>query len=91
MAVENFVFRENWVGSKVTGMKTTFFAIFDSTWTHIVWAQKAHMRNSLKSILVRKNRNYINFVTLRQTILSEILENNQFFAIFDPNWAEIWL
>ena len=29
MAVSNFVFRENWLGSKVTGLKTTFFAIFD--------------------------------------------------------------
>ena len=27
MAVKNFVFRENWVGSKVPGMKTVFFAI----------------------------------------------------------------
>ena len=33
MAVKNFVFRENWVGSKVAGMKT-FFANFDPTWTH---------------------------------------------------------
>ena len=31
MAVKNFVFRENWVGSKVAGMKTNFFAIFDPT------------------------------------------------------------
>ena len=34
MAVKNFVFRDNWVGSKVAGIKTTFFAIFDPTWTH---------------------------------------------------------
>ena len=27
---------KNWVGSKMAGMKTTFFAIFDSTWTHII-------------------------------------------------------
>ena len=31
MAVKNFVFRENWVDSKVAGMKATFFAIFDPT------------------------------------------------------------
>ena len=31
MAVENFVFRENGVGSKVAGMKT-IFAILDPTW-----------------------------------------------------------
>ena len=37
MAVKNFVCRENWVDSKVAGMKTTFFAIiFDQTWTHIL-------------------------------------------------------
>ena len=34
MAVKNFVFRENWVGSKVAGIKTTFFAIFDPPWFH---------------------------------------------------------
>ena len=39
MAVKNFVFKEHWVGSKVAGMKTTFFAIFDPTWTHILAPQ----------------------------------------------------
>ena len=34
MAVKNFVFRGKWVGSKVAGTKTTFFAIFDPTLTH---------------------------------------------------------
>ena len=34
MAIKNFVLRENWVGSRVAGMKTTFFAIFDPTSTH---------------------------------------------------------
>ena len=29
MAVKNFVFRENWVDSKVTGMKTTFLAFLN--------------------------------------------------------------
>ena len=37
MVVQKFVFRENWVGSKVVaGTKTTFFAIFDPIWTHIM-------------------------------------------------------
>ena len=36
MAVKNFVFRKTGLVSKVAGMKTTFFAIFDSTWTHIL-------------------------------------------------------
>ena len=36
MAVKSFVFRENWVGSKVAGMKITFFAIFDPTWSEIL-------------------------------------------------------
>ena len=35
MAVQKFVSRQNWVGAKVAGMKKTFFAIFDTTWTHI--------------------------------------------------------
>ena len=33
MAVKNFAFRENWISSKVAGMKTNFFAIFDPTLT----------------------------------------------------------
>ena len=28
MAVKNFIFRQDWVGRKVAGMKKTFFAIF---------------------------------------------------------------
>ena len=38
MAVKNLVFRENWVGSNVTGMTgmKTFFVIFDLNWTHIL-------------------------------------------------------
>ena len=49
MAVKNFVFRENWVGSKVTGMKTTFFVIFDPTWlgSTVSLAPKAEIRNCL--------------------------------------------
>ena len=31
MAVKNFIFRQNWVDRKVTGMKKIFFDIFDST------------------------------------------------------------
>ena len=29
-------FRKNQVGSKVTSMKTTFYVIFDPTWTHML-------------------------------------------------------
>ena len=36
MALKNFSFRKNWVGSEVAGMKITFFAIFDQTWAHIL-------------------------------------------------------
>ena len=36
MAVKNFVFRKNWVGSEVASMKIAIFPIFDSTWTHIL-------------------------------------------------------
>ena len=39
MDAKNFVFIESWVDSKMTGMKTTFLAIFDSTWTHILAAK----------------------------------------------------
>ena len=58
MAVKDFVFRENWVCSKVARTKTTLFAIFDTTEIHIL-AQKAQINNSIRSILVKKDRNYI--------------------------------
>ena len=66
MAVRNFVFREKWVGSKVAGMKTTFFAIFDLTWTNIL-APKAPNKEFLK---------HFNFQSIRktETILLPILE-----------------
>ena len=47
MAVKNSVFRENLVGSKVAGMKTTIFAILDPTWTHIL-APKGPNKEFLK-------------------------------------------
>ena len=36
MALKNFSFKKNWVGSEVAGMKIAFFAIFDQTWAHIL-------------------------------------------------------
>ena len=69
MAVKNFVFRQNWVGRKVAGMKKTlFFVIFDPTWATFFY-QKAQIRTSLNSILIKKGINYIiiNFVTLTLT------------------------
>ena len=47
MAVKNFAFRQNWIGSKVAGMKKAFFAIFDPTWTHIL-AQKGPNKEFVK-------------------------------------------
>ena len=47
MAVKNFVFRENWVGSKVAGKKTIFLAISDPIWTHIL-APKGPNKEFLK-------------------------------------------
>ena len=40
MALKNFSFKENWVGSEVAGMKKAFFAIFDPTWAHILAAKR---------------------------------------------------
>ena len=86
MAVKNFVFRQKWVGRKVAGMKKTFFAFLTQPGPTF-WTQKTQIKNSLNSILVKKDRNYIiiNFVNLKLTNQSEIIENNQFFAI----WSKI--
>ena len=43
MAVKNFVF----ISSKVAGVKTTFFAIFDPIWTYIL-APKGPNKEFLK-------------------------------------------
>ena len=53
MAVnKNFVFRENWVGSKVAGMKTTFFAIFGGgDWGLRTW----NLQGGVLTILIMWN------------------------------------
>ena len=43
MALKNFDFRENWVGSELTGVKIAFFAFFDPTWTHILAPKGPYM------------------------------------------------
>ena len=57
MALTNFFFRENWVGSEVAGMKIAFFTIFDLIWIHI-FAQKGLNKEFLKHTF--------NFISLRQ-------------------------
>ena len=47
MVVKNFVFRQDWVGRKVTGMKKTFFPTFDPIWAHIL-ALKSPNKEFLK-------------------------------------------
>ena len=90
MAVENFVFRENWVGSKVAGMKAIFFAIFDPTWINLV-APKGPKNKFLKQDFRNKSRNYIitNFVTLRLTKVKflKIISVSPFLT---DNWAKTW-
>ena len=58
MAVKNFVFRENWVGSNLAGMKATIFAIFDPTWADIL-ALKGPNKEFLKQ--------YSSFQSIRKT------------------------
>ena len=59
-------------------MKTTFFGIFDPTWTNILTSKGPDKE------FVEKGRNWIiNFVPLGLTNQSEILENNQFFVILN--------
>ena len=61
MVVKNFIFRQDWAGRKVAGMKKTFFAIFDPTGTYIL-----ALKSPNKEFLLKKDRNYIiiNVVTL---------------------------
>ena len=58
MVVQKFVFRENWVGSKVVaGMKTTYFPIFDPIWTYILArkdANKEFFKQNFSFQLIRK-------------------------------------
>ena len=52
MAAKNFIFREICVGSKVAGMQTNVFAVFDPTWT-LVLAPKGSHDKFLKGALSR--------------------------------------
>ena len=61
MAIKNFVFRENWVGSKVTGMKTTFFAIFDSTLTHSLLLKSPNKEFLKEHFSQEKQKHYYRF------------------------------
>ena len=57
MAVKNFVFSENWVGSEVADMTIAFFAIFDPTWTYILATKGPNMeflKQSFNFQLVRR-------------------------------------
>ena len=54
MAVKEFAFRENWVGSKVASMKTTFFAIFDPTW------HSNQLNLEVAAEFLTKNMSYLN-------------------------------
>ena len=45
--IAEVTFQQNWVGRKVAGMKKTFSAIFDPTWTHIL-ARKGPNKEFLK-------------------------------------------
>ena len=58
MAVENLVFRKNWVESEVSSMKIAFFAIFDPTWSHILAPTDPNME------FLKQN---FNFQSLRKT------------------------
>ena len=59
MALKNFDFRENWVGSELTVVKIAFFlAFFDPTWIHILAPKGPYMG------LLYQN---FNFQSLRKT------------------------
>ena len=43
MAVKNFIFRQNCVGSEVASMKIAFFTIFEVTWSNVFVAEVANI------------------------------------------------
>ena len=65
--LRTLIFRENWVGSKVAGTKITFFAIFDTSWTHIL-VPKGPNKEFLKQHFIKERQKFyyivMNFVTL---------------------------
>ena len=94
MAIEKFVFRENWVGIKVTGLKTILLAIFDATWTHSL-ASKDPTKEFLKEHFSQEKQKlcYYQFCDFKTYYLTKVkLQkiNNQFFTIFDRNREKIW-
>ena len=82
MDVRSFVFRESMVGSKMTYRKTTFFAIFDPAWTHILDPKDPNqIRNSLNRVLFFNQLYYYQF---------DDFKTDQLLASFDPSWSKIW-
>ena len=59
MAVKDFAFRKNWVGSKVTSMKKQPFLPFLTQTGPTFWPQKVQINNCFNRILVKKGRNYV--------------------------------
>ena len=80
---KGFCFLGNWVGRKVVRMKTTFFAIFDPTWTHNLTPKGTNKEFS---------KQYFNFQLIRKTeVISLSILKVKFlkkFAIFDQNQAK---
>ena len=68
MAVKNFVFRETLVVSKVVGMKTIFFVIFDSTRIHIL-VPTGPIKEFLKQHFSKKDKLYYQFCYFKTDLL----------------------
>ena len=73
MAVEKFVFRENCVGIKVTGLKTILLAIFDPTWTHSL-ASKDPTKEFLKEHFSQEKQKlyYYQFCDFKTDYLTKV-------------------
>ena len=54
MTVKNYVFKENWVGRDMAGMKIVIFAIFDPTWAQLL-APKGPSMEFLKQNFIFKS------------------------------------
>ena len=85
MAVKNFVFRENWVGSKVAGMETIFLPFLTQPGPTF-WPRKAQINNLFRSILVKKDSEIKTVTKVKfLKIMSFLPFLTQIGQKFDPN------
>ena len=86
MVVRNFVFRQDWVRRKVAGMKKTFFAIFEPTWTHILALKGPNKEFLIQNFSYERQKLYYQFCDFKT---DQLRWNYWILSVFLPFLTQI--